>query len=253
MARNLTDIYVGVNKADEKRNKNDLYPTPPLATYSLIKTLGHNMPEQILEPCAGRGHIAAELRRHGYDVTATDLHKYEDLVSEVISGHDATIMQPMSPNDVGVITNPPYHKDLPRVLTEKWLDEEYRFIAMFVRLTFLEGKKRKKLFTKHPPSDIIFLSDRVNFGPVGLLPTEPIEKKDQIGGMIAYIWWVHCKQTLNENNGNTKLHWVSLEELYPEWRQKYDESINTSNQPTYKENGSVYQQQVYNNILRYCE
>lgn len=226
MARNLTDIYVGVQKNSENRNKNDLYPTPPLATYALIKTLGHNMPEQILEPCAGRGHIAAELRRHGYDVTATDLHKYEDLVSEVISGHDATIMQPMSPNDVGVITNPPYHKDLPRVLTEKWLNEEYRFIAMFVRLTFLEGKKRKKLFTKYPPSDIIFLSDRVNFGPVGFLPTEPIEKKDQIGGMIAYMWIVWDKETLSFNNNKTNMHWVMLEELYDEWRIYYDESNN---------------------------
>ena len=224
MARNLTDIYVGVNKADEKRNKNDLYPTPPRATYSLIKTLGHNMPEQILEPCAGRGHIAAELRRHGYDVTATDLHKYEDLVSEVISGHDATIMPPMSPANVGVITNPPYHKDLPRVLTEKWLNDEYRFIAMFVRLTFLEGKKRKKLFTKYPPSDIIFLSDRVNFGPVGLLPTEPIEKKDQIGGMFAYMWIVWVKNEFVLNNHNTHMHWVLLEELYDEWRLHYDES-----------------------------
>ena len=225
MARNLTDIYVGVQKNSENRNKNDLYPTPPLATYALIKTLGHNMPEQILEPCAGRGHIAAELRRHGYDVTATDLHKYEDLVSEVISGHDATIMPPMSPANVGVITNPPYHKDLPRVLTEKWLNDEYRFIAMFVRLTFLEGKKRKKLFTKYPPSDIIFLSDRVNFGPVGLLPTEPIEKKDQIGGMIAYAWVVFEKNTSYDN---TKLHWVLLEDLYDEWRYHYDASLQLS-------------------------
>jgi hypothetical protein len=225
MARNLTDIYVGVNKADENRNKNDLYPTPPLATYALIKTLGHNMPDQILEPCAGRGHIAAELRRHGYDVTATDLHKYDDLVSEVISGHDATIMQPMSPDTVGVITNPPYHKDLPRVLTEKWLNEEYRFIAMFVRLTFLEGKKRKKLFTKYPPSHIIFLSDRVNFGPVGLLPTEPVEKKDQIGGMIAYAWVIFEKNTSHDN---TKCHWVMLDDLYDEWRNHYDASLQLS-------------------------
>jgi hypothetical protein len=68
------------------------------------------------------------------------------------------------------------------------------------------------------------LSDRVNFGPVGLLPTEPIEKKDQIGGMIAYMWIVWDKNEIVLNNHNTHMHWVLLEELYDEWRLHYDES-----------------------------
>lgn len=217
MAKGLTDIYVGVKKNDENRHKNDLYPTPPLATYALLATLGARIPQIIIEPCAGRGHIAAELRRSGRKVSAYDLHAYDNLVSDVIPEVDATTLS-LHGHLHGVVTNPPYHKDLPRILTEKFI-REYDFTAMFVRLTFLEGKKRKKLFTSHPPSDIIFLSDRVNFGPAGLLPTEPVEKKDQIGGMIAYMWIVWDK---NAEHRNTKTHWAMLEDLYDDWRLRYD-------------------------------
>ena len=62
MAQNLKDIYVGVKKNDPNRNKNDLYPTPPLATYVLKKYV--NLPRIIIEPCAGRGNISIELLRY---------------------------------------------------------------------------------------------------------------------------------------------------------------------------------------------
>ena len=94
---------------------------------------------------------------------------------------------------------------------------------MFVRLTFLEGKKRKKLFTKYPPSDIIFLSDRINFGS-GLV--EPINKTHQLGGMIAYMWVV-CDKRLMNFERSTKLHWVLLEDEYDEWRAQYDQRSNS--------------------------
>ena len=88
---------------------------------------------------------------------------------------------------------------------------------MFLRLTFLEGKKRKKLFTNNPPSDIIILSDRVRFSEDHI---EPIEKEDQIGGMIAYAWFIWDKRSYK--NGNTKMQWVQLEDEYDQWRQSYN-------------------------------
>ena len=163
MAKNLRDIYVGVNKSDDARHAGDFYPTPPLATYALIKTLGDRIPKIIIEPCAGRGHISAELMRNGFEVTSYDLNAYDNCLVPVHSPVDATKLG-MHGHLYGVITNPPYHKNLPHILVEKFI-KEYDFTAMFLRLTFLEGKKRNKLFTKHPPSDIIFCSDRINFGP----------------------------------------------------------------------------------------
>ena len=212
MAKNLTDIYVGVKHNDPNRNENDLYPTPPLATYILQKYI--DLPQKIVEPCAGRGNISIELLRHGFDVMSFDLFEYKDILCTITTGVNVLDLQKPE-GYCALVTNPPYHKDLPRKIAEKGV-AEYEVTAMFVRLTFLEGKKRKKLFTNNPPSDIIFLSDRINFGSNKL---EPVEKLDQIGGMIAYCWVVFDKR---KENQDTKLLWVSLEDEYDEWRQKYE-------------------------------
>lgn len=212
MAKNLSDIYIGVKFDDPNRNENDLYPTPPLATYILQKYI--DLPNKIVEPCAGRGNISIELIRNGFDVVSFDLHKYDETLCDITTGVDVLDLQ--KPDGYSaIVTNPPYHKDLPRKIAEKGV-AEYDVTALFVRLTFLEGKKRKKLFTNNPPSDIIFLSDRIRFN-TGLI--EPIEKIDQIGGMIAYCWIVFDKR---KEDKDTKLRWVLLEQEYDEWRQKYE-------------------------------
>ena len=214
MAKNLTDIYVGVKKDDPDRKENDFYPTPPLATYILCKYV--RPPKNVVEPCAGRGNISIELQRNGHNVKSFDLNEYDNSLVDIETGID--VLELERPNGYeGLITNPPYHKDLPRKITEKALSE-YPYVAMFVRLTFLEGKKRKNLFTKYPPSDIIFLSDRINFGSDQV---EPISKTNQIGGMIAYMWVVWDRRSSNFDR-STKLHWVLLEDEYDEWHKNFD-------------------------------
>ena len=218
MARNLTDIYVGVKQNDPNRNENDLYPTPPIATYILHKYI--DLPKNIVEPCAGRGNILIELIRQGYDVRSFDLHEYDNQLCAITSGQDVLSLDRPS-GYTALVTNPPYHKDLPRKIAEKGV-AEYDVTALFVRLTFLEGKKRKKLFTNNPPSDIIFLSDRIRFD-TGLV--EPINKSHQLGGMIAYMWIVWDKR---KRSDATNLKWVLLEEEYDEWRTHYDQRSNSS-------------------------
>jgi hypothetical protein len=220
MARSLTDIYVGVKKDDPNRNDNDLYPTPPLATFVLHKYV--DLPKNIVEPCAGRGNISIELIRHGYNVQSFDMFKYDNSLCSITTGHDVlTLQKPLGAE--ALVTNPPYHKDLPRLIAEKGVSE-YDLTALFVRLTFLEGKKRKKLFTNHPPSDIVILSDRIRFG-TDLI--EPINKSHQLGGMISYMWIVWDKRPKLRDN-ETKLRWVILEDEYDEWRKHYDQCSNTS-------------------------
>jgi hypothetical protein len=220
VAKNLTDIYVGVKKDDPNRKENDFYPTPPLATYILCKYV--RPPQNVVEPCAGRGNISIELQRNGHNVKSFDLNEYDNNLVDIETGIDVLGLERPKGYD-GFITNPPYHKDLPRKIAEKAVSE-YPYVAMFVRLTFLEGKKRKNLFTKYPPSDIIFLSDRINFGS-GLV--EPINKTHQLGGMIAYMWIVWDRRLSNLSR-STKLHWVLLEDEYDEWRTHYDQRSNSS-------------------------
>jgi len=216
MASTLMDIYSGVKKNDPNRNKNDLYRTPPLATYILQKYT--NIPKNVVEPCAGFGNIAVELMRHGHNVHCSDLNYYKEALLPIKTGYDAMLLNKPEGYD-GLVTNPPYHKDLPRKLAEKAI-LDYDYVAFLVRLTFLEGKKRHKLLTKHVPSDIIILSDRLRFD---CPEVEAVELKEQTDGMIAYAWIVWDK---NANHENTKVQWAMLEDEYPEWRKHYDNSIN---------------------------
>lgn len=216
MAKNLTNMYSGVVLNDKDRRKNDLYETPPLATYILQKYV--DVPHKVVEPCAGRGNIAIELKRHGHDIAAFDLNAYENMHYPVKTGYDAMELDKQEGYDA-LVTNPPYFKDLPRKIAEKAV-KEYDFVAFFIRLTYFEGQKRNKLFTNHPPSDIIFLSDRIKFKQNSI--EEPIEEVDQIGGMIAYAWVIWDKKAKHEN---TKCQWVILKNEYLAWRKHYEESI----------------------------
>jgi hypothetical protein len=210
MANNLRDIYVGVNKADPNRNTNDLYRTPPIATYLLCKY--SNPPKKIVEPCAGYGNIAAELIRNGHDVVCYDLNAYSQALVPVTTGISALDLPKVIGYD-GLITNPPYANDFPRLLVEKSITE-YDYTAMLLRLTFLEGVKRKSLFDRHPPSQMIFFSDRIRFDSE---LDEPVEKKEQIGGMVAYVWFVWEK-----GSEHSRVKWVCMNEEYEEWRTHYE-------------------------------
>jgi hypothetical protein len=211
MAINLMDVYSGVDKNDPKRHKNDLYRTPPIATYLLCKY--SNPPKKIVEPCAGYGNIAVELIRNGHDVNCFDLNSYPEAMLSIKTGQSALDIPKQSDYD-GLITNPPYKNNFPKLLTEKAI-AEYDYTALLLRLTFLEGTRRKKLFDKFPPSEIIFFSDRIRFDSDKV---EPVEKSEQVGGMICHAWFIWKK---NESTA-TKLTWVSMIEEYDEWRQHYE-------------------------------
>ena len=211
MSKNLKTIYVGVNKSDPDRNTNDLYPTPPLATYILCKY--SDVPQKVVEPCAGKGNITVELQRNGHEVISFDLHKYDNTLVDINTGFDV-LKLPKQEGFDALVTNPPYFKDLPRKILTKGLSE-YKYVALFLRLTFLEGIKRHKLFENNKPSQIIFLSDRVRF--MNDLAGEPISRDEQINGMIAYAWFIWGPEKTVE----TKLKWVMLRDEYDEWFEHY--------------------------------
>jgi hypothetical protein len=216
MSKSLKDIYVGVNKSDHSRNKNDLYPTPPLTTYILCKY--SNVPKNVVEPCAGKGNISIELERNGHNVRSFDLFKYDNSLVNIQTDQDAMQLPKQSGFDA-LVTNPPYFKDLPRKILEKGLSE-YPYVALFLRITFLEGIKRHELLKTNPPTQIIILSDRVRFGN---FDHEPIAREDQINGMISYAWFIWDRR--ENTTQNTKLDWVLLRDEYDEWYHNYKGTI----------------------------
>lgn len=71
MKRANTFITMGANGLVSNREENDFYATEPKATELLLEKETFN--KNILEPCAGMGHIRDVLVSHGYNVTTVVL------------------------------------------------------------------------------------------------------------------------------------------------------------------------------------
>jgi methylase of polypeptide subunit release factors len=216
--KTLKDIYVGVNQKSQTRNLNDFYQTPPVVTYILTKYT--NVPKVVSEPCAGRGSISIELKRQGHEVISTDLYFYENpLVDDIQTNID--VFSSFKENINALVTNPPYYKQLPEKIYEFGC-KNYEYTALFVRLTFLEGKRRKLLFQKYKPTNILIFSDRVRF--INLEQGEPIDLFDQVGGMICYMWIIHDRNSAHVGR-ETKCEWVSITDEFQEWKKTFERNI----------------------------
>jgi hypothetical protein len=74
---------------------------------------------EILEPCAGRGHMVRELRALGFDVRAADLHAYPDsLVPDMKTGADVFDLKSLAGYRF-VVTNLPYREQA-AILAHLW-------------------------------------------------------------------------------------------------------------------------------------
>lgn len=169
--------------------KNDYYATEPKAVELLLEQ--ENFARYVWEPACGEGHISKVLKSNGYIVRSTDLifRGYgEGGVDFLSQGRD-----PVRPD---IITNPPYK--YAREFVEHALDisADGTKIAMFLKLTFLEGKGRRELFKRHPPKTIYVSSARLQCGKNG----------DFSGtSMVAYAWFVWEKGYA----GDCKIRWIN--------------------------------------------
>jgi hypothetical protein len=178
----LRNSYI-IDKTKKTRVENDYYPTAPLATECLINIYGSIIPSKIWEPAAGRGWISKTLINKGYEVVSTDLHAYKDPLVDIETGVDYLLT---SPKASCIITNPPYKNNLAYKFAKKAV-EESNFVALFLRLTFMEGTRRYEFFNRHPPTVLVF-SGRMNCDE-----TKFHTYSGQLGGMVAYAWFVWSK------------------------------------------------------------
>lgn len=131
------------NHTDHERGDVDYYATEPAATDWLCKLETFCNP--ILEPACGEGHISKQLIAHGYEVTSRDLmdRGYGEIADFLYFNTEKWTGD--------IITNPPYAAA--QQFVEKALNiiSEGHKVAMFLKLTFLEGKGRAELFKTAPP------------------------------------------------------------------------------------------------------
>lgn len=178
------------NHADHERADADYYATEPNATKWLLRIETFN--RIILEPACGEGHISKELIRGGYDVVSRDLvdRRFGE-VADFLSEDNRQW-------DFDIITNPPYRYAQQFVEKALSIIPEGNKVAMFLKLTFLEGKARRELFRTAPPIRIWVSSRRLKCAMNGDF--------DGIGGSAtAYAWFVWVKGF----NGHPTIHWFN--------------------------------------------
>ncbi len=179
------------NHCEHERQVDDYYATEPKAVEILLENETFN--HEVWECACGEGHISKVLESHGYDVSSTDLiyRGYgEEEPYDFLKCDETDI-------DEDIITNPPYK--YAKEFVEKALDIVLpgRKVAMFLKLTFLEGKARRQMFEKHPPARIYVFSSRVNCA-----------KNGQFAGTqsaVAYAWFVWEKGF----KGDPVIRWVN--------------------------------------------
>lgn len=131
------------NHCDEERADKDYYATEPSATEWLCRL--EQFSKFILEPSCGEGHMSEVLKAHGYEVVSRDL-------ADRGYGEVADFLSAENRYWIGdIVTNPPYAFAQEFVEKAIQIVQEGSKVAMFLKLTFLEGKGRARLFENYPP------------------------------------------------------------------------------------------------------
>ena len=136
------------NYALEEREEHDFYATEPKALELLLQREQFN--KNVWECACGKGHLSEVLKKRGYNVKSTDL--YDRGYGE--SGVD--FLKQTEKFDGDIITNPPFRYALEFIKKALDLVDEGHRIAFFLKIQYLEGKERRKLFDNAPPEKLSF-------------------------------------------------------------------------------------------------
>lgn len=178
------------NHCDQERQKEDYYATEPAATQFLVGL--EQFDNNILEPSCGEGHISKELEKEGYNVTSRDLvdRGYGEVADFLDTNNKSWFGD--------IITNPPYKYAKEFVQKALSIIPDGHKVAMFLKLTFLEGQGRRLLFKDNPPCRVWVSSARLKCAKNG-----DFDSMD--GSATAYAWYIWEKGF----KGDTIVKWFN--------------------------------------------
>lgn len=163
------------------REKDDFYATPDWAIDALLDR--EMFFGEIWEPACGDGAICKRLMKRGYKhIYATDLvdRGYGDDHFDFMNSNRQT---------ENIITNPPFK--IGTKFTLHALNLASDKVAIFNKLSFLEGKERRdRLYSLNMLECCYVFGKRVGFNGGG--------------GMLAFAWFVFSKKY----NGKPRLEWI---------------------------------------------
>jgi hypothetical protein len=189
--RNSIYKTLGANShAKYGREQHDFYATHPSAAEMLLKI--EKLNHKIWECSCGQGHLSKVFEAAGHKVLSTDL---------VDRGYGESGIDFLRCTDLwngDIVTNPPYK------FAQKFIEHGFSLLTsgnklvFFLKVQFLEGKARKKLFEKYPPKTIHVSSSRILCG-------RNANFENTGSSAVAYAWFVWEKGW----KGDTILKWFN--------------------------------------------
>ena len=177
------------NHVKDERQTMDYYATEPKATELLLQAYPNF--ENVLEPACGEGHISEVLKLNGIKTTSYD-------IVDRGYGDGAKNFFDITEWNGDMVTNPPYKYALEFVKHALKIIPTGNKVAMFLKVQFLEGKKRGVFFRKTPPAFIYVSSSRLTCAKNGDFV------KYKHSSAVAYAWFIWDKTY----KGKPTIDWI---------------------------------------------
>ena len=187
------------NHTEAERQNEDYYATEPRGTEVLLEQ--EKFSPYVWECACGAGHMSEVLKRYGYKVKSTDIIARGFADTEIQDFLNTTKEDVKGDFPRDIITNPPYKFAQKFVEHALEISMDGTKVAMFLKLTFLEGKARKKMFEKYPPKVVYVSSSRLQCAKNGDFDTY----RQGADTAVAYAWYVWEKGF----TGEPVIRWVN--------------------------------------------
>ena len=188
--KTLSGTSLSGTSTTRERVEDDYYATPYVGTQMLLDNV--DFTGNFLEPCVGGGHIAEVIKQY---------YNTEIFGSDLINrGYPNTLVADFLTYDFdrkfdNIITNPPY--SLAQEFLEKGMEvvNNNGKIAMFLKVQFLEGAKRREMFKSYPPKYIYVFTKRQNPWRNG---SQVDEKGKPWSSTMCFAWFIWEKGSKSE-------------------------------------------------------
>jgi hypothetical protein len=169
-----SELYARNVAPSTDREKDDFYPTPEPATYALLSK--ERFGADVWEPACGDGAISRVFEAAGHRVVSTDLEDRGFGLPRVDFLMEQRLLAPQ------IVTNPPFK--LAEQFARHAMNLGAEKLAMLLRLAWLEGTERQRLFESTPLARVHVASRRLSMARGGT----DVGKGG--GSMIAFAWFV---------------------------------------------------------------
>ena len=190
-----TFVQLGAsNHSNKEREQNDFYATDPHALEIFLDKLDEDkiyLHKNIWECACGKGHLSKVLEEKGYNVHSTDI------VDRGYGIGNVDFLKQDTSFEGDILTNPPYK--YAKEFVEKALEIQANgyYTIMLLKIQFLEGQARKKLFERYPPKYVYVNSKRQTCYINGNM-------SKKMSSAACYCWFVWEKGF----KGGTIIRWL---------------------------------------------